>query len=113
MQRSDEGRCIETMPIKTKLEHLGTSKPKAIKRFLRVERRLQRDSELHNNNRSFMDEYERFGHMELTYIITNKPEYYLLPHPVFKESSTTTQMVLGCGEKPPCRHRRVATVQTF
>lgn len=52
------------MPIKTDLEQLGTSKLTAIKRVVQVERRLKRDSsELTENYKSFMNEYQRLGNM--------------------------------------------------
>lgn len=91
------------MPIKTELEHSGTSKPTAIKHVLQVEKRLRSDSELHNNYFCirFMSEYVRLGHTKLRNINTNKPEYYLPHHPVFKEDSTTIKLrvVFDASEK--------------
>jgi len=65
----------------------------AQKRFLNLERRLQKDKILAEQYDKFIAEYNiAIGHMELASPTIHKPTYYLPHHPVFKTDSTTTKM---------------------
>jgi len=71
---------------------LGDLLDMAQKRFLNLERRLQKDRMLTEQYEKFIAEYISLGHMELTSPTSHKPTYYLPHHPVFKTDSTTTKM---------------------
>jgi hypothetical protein len=86
-----DGRFVVKLPIKGEPNQLGTSRRSAEQRLLAIERRLERDPEM-KAKYQFMKEYEELGQMELTNSQEGKKTCYYLPHhPVFKETSTTTQ----------------------
>jgi len=66
----------------------------ALHRFLSLERKLQRNTELHKEYCEFMNEYRKLGHMSLIEdpVLQTGQYYYLPHHAVFKASSTTTKM---------------------
>lgn len=64
----------------------------ALKRFLTVERRLDREPELKQQYAAFMHEYENLGHMRevrTEEADNGGPAYYLPHHCVIKATSTT------------------------
>ncbi|XP_043063532.1 uncharacterized protein LOC122319803 [Drosophila ficusphila] len=72
---------------------LGNSVDIARRRFLNVERRLVRSPEVYAQYRTFMNEYEQMGHMEL---VANPnlsaPHYYIPHHCVIKPASESTKL---------------------
>ncbi|XP_053667573.1 uncharacterized protein LOC128717922 [Anopheles marshallii] len=93
--RDDTGRYVVSLPHKTNPSIiLGASKKIADRRLLSVERRLKEDPKMREAYASFMEEYERLGHMiRLTEPIDEShPHYYLPHHAVVKESSTSTKV---------------------
>ncbi|XP_035890593.1 uncharacterized protein LOC118502469 [Anopheles stephensi] len=90
--RDDEGKYIVRLPRKPEMAGtLGESKSIALRRFLAIERRLQKEPETKKAYIEFMDEYLRLGHMSKV-MNPDAPESYYLPHhPVFKADSTTTK----------------------
>lgn len=63
-KRNVEGRFIVKLPIKQEeMSRLGQSKDIAIRRFKKMEKRLERDPSMKNDYREFMREYLRLGHM--------------------------------------------------
>ncbi|XP_055711552.1 uncharacterized protein LOC129806804 [Phlebotomus papatasi] len=90
--RDEHGRFIVRLPTRDNLHSIGDSKQTAFKRFLCVERRLQRNPALKEKYVEFMREYESLGHMRpapASYT-SNQPEIYLPHHAVVKTSSKTT-----------------------
>lgn len=55
---------------------LGDSQSLAMKRFLNLERRLNKDNALYEAYRRFMNEYHTLGHMN----VATKPGRYFIPH---------------------------------
>jgi len=66
----------------------------ALHRFLSLERKLQRNPELHSEYCEFMNEYMKLGHMSLIEdpVLQTGQYYYLPHHAVFKASSSTIKM---------------------
>ncbi|XP_055590279.1 uncharacterized protein LOC129742405 [Uranotaenia lowii] len=90
----DTGRYIVRLPRTNKPEiELGSSRSIAERRFLGLERRLQRDPGTKEAYHRFMAEYEELGHMrKLKEPVDDQISHCYLPHhPVFKASSTTTK----------------------
>ncbi|XP_055543669.1 uncharacterized protein LOC129729204 [Wyeomyia smithii] len=94
-QRQGSGRYTVSYPRNSEvLSQLGDSKAIAERRFMQLERRLERDQNLREQFAAFMSEYESMGHMHL---ITdehdaNVKRCFLPHHPVVKEDSTTTKL---------------------
>ncbi|CAB3242550.1 unnamed protein product [Arctia plantaginis] len=95
--RDENGRFVVTMPLKEDPKVLGESYERAKLRFLSLERRFRRDPVFKERYISFMQEYERLGHMTET-PTPRKPhsggtiEYFLPHHGVIKESSVSTKL---------------------
>lgn len=79
--RDHTGRYVVDIPIDPNRSKLGSTRDVARKRFLMLERRLQRNEELRTKYVDFMREYERLGHMQ---IATSDPMAgkiaYHIPH---------------------------------
>ncbi|XP_055686819.1 uncharacterized protein LOC129792077 [Lutzomyia longipalpis] len=90
--RDESGRFIVRLPTKENLHSIGDTKSAALKRFLYMEKKLQRDPKLKEQYVSFMREYERLGHMrpEPESYQSDLPEIYLPHHAVIKTSSKST-----------------------
>lgn len=88
------GRFQVTLPLKHEPSLLGDSKQLAIKRFLSLEKRLEKNPILRSEYTKFMQEYENLNHMTLLppdLDHTQFSSFYLPHHAVLKESSTTTK----------------------
>jgi hypothetical protein len=85
------------LPFRTNPPNLGPSRNIAVKRFYSVENKLKRDTSLHRDYKSFLDDYEARGHLErlsestLANLLATRT-YFLPHHPVFKPESTTTKL---------------------
>lgn len=97
-ERNSEGRFIVTMPTRPELlQKLGDSKDIALKRFMTLERKLNRDSELKREYTKFMHEYLSLHHMRelrsnAALTQESSVKYYLPHHCMIKETSTTTRL---------------------
>lgn len=91
-RRDADGRFIVTIPLKEPLETLGNSFEMAKRRFLSLERRLERDPILKHRYVEFLQEYEALGHMSEVSQPSSSHSYFLPHHGVFRESSTTTKL---------------------
>ncbi|XP_052746235.1 uncharacterized protein LOC112051537 [Bicyclus anynana] len=92
-KRNDEGRFIVKIPLKASPELLGESYFHAERRFLSLEKRLQREPALKQLYADFLHEYESLGHM--TRISSYGSSHYFLPHSgVLRDSSTTRLRVV-------------------
>ena len=91
--REEDGRYMVQLPRKPEMiGKLGDSRTIALRRFLALERRLQREPDTQRAYVDFMDEYLRLGHMsKVAASSTNDESFYLPHHPVFKNDSTTTK----------------------
>ncbi|XP_052567192.1 uncharacterized protein LOC128093655 [Culex pipiens pallens] len=93
--RDSSGRYIVRLPLtRDPLVTLGASRTIAERRFLSLEKRLERDPTTREAYCKFMDEYERLNHMHKVDdpVDDSIPHCYLPHHPVFKASSTTTKV---------------------
>ncbi|XP_041765713.1 uncharacterized protein LOC121590278 [Anopheles merus] len=91
--REEDGRYMVQLPRKPEMiGKLGDSKTIALRRFLAIERRLQREPDTQRAYVDFMEEYLRLGHMSKVAASSKNDESFYLPHhPVFKTDSTTTK----------------------
>ncbi|XP_025407150.1 uncharacterized protein LOC112681098 [Sipha flava] len=83
--RDDDGRFVVRLPLSKDVCMLRNSRYIAEKRFLNIERKLQRDKALADEYQAFMREYLHMGHMKLV----NSSELpststYYLPHHAMK-----------------------------
>ena len=94
--RSDDGKFIVKMPLKQNPKALGESRNQAEWRLLALERRFQRNPELAQRYKEFMQEYEEMGHMTLVSEESAEddgtPTYYTPHHAVLREESKTTKL---------------------
>lgn len=91
--RNEEGRFVVTIPFKREIKELGESKAIAHKRFISLEKRLQRDPSLKEQYKAFLFDYEKLGHMQkVDDKEAQKPSYYLPHHCVIKSDSSTTKV---------------------
>lgn len=74
------------LSIKQDAKQLSDSVAMATSRFISIERRMQRDENLHGEYCKFMNEYLELGHMREVSgeAVIPHPVCYLLHHAVFK-----------------------------
>nr|XP_049467011.1 uncharacterized protein LOC125908346 [Anopheles coluzzii] len=91
--REEDGRYMVQLPRKPEMiGKFGNSTTIALRRFLALERRLQREPDTQRAYVDFMDEYLRFSHTSKVAASSKNDESFYLPHhPVFKTDSTTTK----------------------
>ncbi|XP_049886711.1 uncharacterized protein LOC126381259 [Pectinophora gossypiella] len=90
-KREDDGRFAVRIPLKESPELLGDSYNMAEKRFMSLERKLNRLPSYKQLYVEFMREYKQMNHM--TEVNTYGSSNYFLPHHgVFRESSSTTKL---------------------
>lgn len=98
--RDNEGRYVVRLPFNDKIHDLGGSKRGAIAQFLRMERKMAKDSQFAEKYREFMREYEDLGHMSKITEAPREENGYYTPHHgvvssskfriVFNASASTT-----------------------
>ncbi|XP_034827793.2 uncharacterized protein [Maniola hyperantus] len=89
--RNDEGRFIVSIPLKSSPDLLGESLPQAERRFLALEKRLERAPAYKKLYADFLHEYESLGHM--TRVSTyGTPHYFMPHHGVFRENHSSTRL---------------------
>lgn len=98
-KHASNGQFIVELPFNENIEKLGESKEIAIKRYLKLEKKLTSNKVIREQYKVFLEEYERLGHMTLIPKSEIECErqnlnYYLPHHPVFKDSSTTKLRVV-------------------
>lgn len=91
-KRDVDGRFIVSIPIKESPEVLGNSFEIARRRFLSLERKLEREPDFRQLYISFMKEYMALGHMTEVQERDTHVEYFMPHHGVLRESSTTTKL---------------------
>ncbi|XP_022167535.1 uncharacterized protein LOC111031762, partial [Myzus persicae] len=92
VSRDESGRFVVRLPFKQEPSVLGDSRYMAVKRFLNLERRLQKEPLLANEYKAFMREYLELGHMEQAEEGSEVATYYLPHHAVVKADSITTKV---------------------
>ena len=94
-QRSKEGRFIVPLPKNPDAGTLGESRSQAVRRFMSLERSLNRRNQFKEFD-AVMQEYFEMGHAEVVpEVDLEKPTsltFYLPMHAVYKSSSTTTKV---------------------
>ncbi|XP_067622000.1 uncharacterized protein [Eurosta solidaginis] len=91
--RNSSDRIIVKIPFKDDPAYIGESYTTALRRFISLERRLERSPNLKSQYVAFMDEYQSLGHMEVVpYPNLNEPHYYIPHHCVLKPNSTSTKL---------------------
>ena len=99
-RRDQTGRFVVRLPFKPQKPALGQSRPLALRRFLSLERRLQRIDQFQDYAK-VVDEYFALGHAErIPDTDLNKPtsdSFYLAHHAVYKDSASTPLRVVFDG----------------
>lgn len=93
--KDKQGRFVVRLPIRAGVLELGDSLGLAIKRFLSMEKKLERDAELKEMYHAFIREYLALGHMTKVDVeneIEGSGTYYLPHHAVIKRTSLTTKL---------------------
>lgn len=91
--RTHDGRFCVQYPFKESPDTLGESFPQAEKRFLALERRLDRTPAYKEMHTQFAKEYIALGHMSP--VDTYKTPHYVIPyHGIFKEHRESTKLRL-------------------
>ncbi|XP_055622063.1 uncharacterized protein LOC129765677 [Toxorhynchites rutilus septentrionalis] len=95
VMRNETGRYVVRLPRRPNFEKIvGESKNCAFRRYLLLEKRLERDPALKDEYRKLIEEYIELGQMKA--VLPTEPQHYkgcFLPHhPVMKESSATTKV---------------------
>ncbi|XP_028160091.1 uncharacterized protein LOC114352628 isoform X3 [Ostrinia furnacalis] len=90
-KREIDGRFSVRIPLKESADLLGDSYSVAYKRFLSLERKLERMPQYKRMYADFIREYRDLGHMTKINEYSD-PHYFLPHHGVFRESSTTTKL---------------------
>ncbi|XP_065082433.1 uncharacterized protein LOC135704851 [Ochlerotatus camptorhynchus] len=94
-QRDQEGRYYVRHPFNDMINELGESRTMATRRFLSLERRLDREPEIKQQYACFMHEYEDLGHMRAITVDDSEASntvYYIPHHCVVKPTSTSTKL---------------------
>ncbi|XP_043262458.1 uncharacterized protein LOC122403168 [Colletes gigas] len=92
--RTTDGRYVVALSFNQQQNQLGESKSGALKRFLSLERKLQRDPSLKHAYHAVIQEYLDLGHMSKIpndQLLTHNC-YYLPHHGVTKFTSQTTKL---------------------
>lgn len=93
IEELDSGRLMVKLPFKSDPKCLGSSYDIAFRRFLSLERRLSKDSELKAQYSRFLEEYKVLGHMSEVKNPNLEENYYYLPHQcVLKPNSVSTKL---------------------
>lgn len=75
------GRFIVTIPLNPNVKELGSSRAMALKRFLMLEKKFERDEPFKQHYVEFMREYERLNHMCIAREEPKSEEFvYHIPH---------------------------------
>nr|CAH7755629.1 unnamed protein product [Callosobruchus chinensis] len=96
-RRDDSGHFVVTLPTRENVHDLGENLTNAVQRLYAMERKFSENVEFKQLYTSFMNEYERLGHMtrinesEL-HSTTSRGTFYLPHHGVIKNESTTTKL---------------------
>ncbi|XP_023312157.1 uncharacterized protein LOC111692395, partial [Anoplophora glabripennis] len=79
-RRDTTGRYIVHLPFQDNCHSLGDSYNMALRRFLALENRLEKDSSLYRSYSDFMKDYLEQGHMVKDTVDNNQSPNYFIPH---------------------------------
>ncbi|XP_049286170.1 uncharacterized protein LOC125765271 [Anopheles funestus] len=94
-ERTAEGRYVVRHPFNERKGELGDSRETALRRFLALEKKLDKQPDLKEQYSQFIREYEKLGHMREIVEAPNEDPgsvFYLPHHCVLRPSSTTTKL---------------------
>jgi hypothetical protein len=95
-RRDESGKFIVKLPLKDNVVQLSKSYDIAMRRFLSLERRLEKFPKIYNQYRDFIQVYCELGHMEEVIdneINIDRRDYVYIPHSyVVNEDSRTTKL---------------------
>ncbi|XP_055632494.1 uncharacterized protein LOC129772975 [Toxorhynchites rutilus septentrionalis] len=90
--REVDGRFVVRLPLREDMITLmGDSYQPALRRFLAMERKLASNEKLRREYLSFMEDYEKLGHMEVCSRASCSPQYFLPHHAIQRPESSTTK----------------------
>lgn len=93
IRQGPDGRFIVKLPFKRDPNTLGDSRKIAEKRFLHLEKQLEKHPEIKKQYISFMQEYESMGHMKpIALQDVADVRYYMPHHFVLRPESSTTRL---------------------
>lgn len=91
-QRQTDGTYVVRLPLHPDIdEKLGMSRPKAIAQFHQLERKFQKQPNVADGYKQFMEEYTKLGHMHQTNCNSTEG-YYMAHHCVQRPGSTTSAL---------------------
>ncbi|XP_064536818.1 uncharacterized protein LOC135427305 [Drosophila montana] len=91
-KRLSTGDYSVRLPLRLGMYQLGDSYQQTLRRFLNLERKLDRNPVLKTQYAAFIKEYLDLGHMSLVILAALGQCKYYLPHHVLKEDSTITKL---------------------
>lgn len=92
-RRDETGRYIVRLPFLSNASSLGQSIAIAMRRFLNLEKKLNRDLVSKKLYVDFINEYQQLGHLqELSNFDSSEPHYFLPHHCVLKPLSSSTKL---------------------
>lgn len=92
-QRNTNGSYSVRLPFSKNPSVLGESMHIAMKRFLNIERKLDKQPEIKQMYSEFIKEYEILKHLEVVKMFDSSESHYFLPHHfVLKLSSSSTKL---------------------
>ncbi|XP_076246269.1 uncharacterized protein LOC143186476 [Calliopsis andreniformis] len=91
-RRDETGRYIVALPFNGRKAELGESRSRALNRYLALERRFSRDTELKREYTAIIKEYLELGHLSEVNASHGMGNFYLPHHVVVKPASTTTKV---------------------
>ncbi|XP_071055017.1 uncharacterized protein [Onthophagus taurus] len=99
--RTSEGRFIVSLPFRTPTPKLGESYTQAHRRYLYLERKLIKDSEIFQKYKIFMEDYLAKGHMSpvCSDDYRNENAYYIPHHYVLNPNSLKLRVVFDASAK--------------
>lgn len=92
-KREDDGRFVVNILFKGNLDQLGDSREQAVRRFLKLEKKLEKNPHLKLDYNAFMSEYWDLGHMTEVLDESKSPQSYYMPHHcIIKYDSLSTKL---------------------
>ncbi|GFQ66760.1 DUF1758 domain-containing protein [Trichonephila clavata] len=87
-----EGRFVVKLHIYRDINKLGNTRGMAVSRLFAIEIKFKSDAEFEWEYKSFMEEYEKLGHMSRNKELVAKISYFLPHHAVPRKESITTKL---------------------
>ncbi|XP_071580935.1 uncharacterized protein [Temnothorax nylanderi] len=93
-RRESDGQYVVALPLKSNVQDLSDTRDAALRQFLRLEQRLQRDPKVWQMYQAFMEEYIDLKHAEIVPddYSGESLEFYMPHHHVLRPESSTTKL---------------------